>query len=122
MAEQTDPYKDLRVVGGQLMALLASRPTSVDPHHAAIHNLLRRVDEVQKRTANPDVDVAQRRIRQQLTKGSDANSHQVGADLANIAKALGAADDTVGDIQAVVDDATDLATTVAPFVAPLLLA
>jgi hypothetical protein len=120
MTATTDPYAALRIIAGQLMALLAAQTPALDSHRDAIENLLRRVDAAP--TGNDDVTGAQRRIREQLNKGQSANPHQIGADLANIAKALGAADETSDNIQAIVSTAASLATAVAPYVAPLLLA
>ena len=121
MTAPTDPYAALRTVAGQLTALLAAHTPDLDTHRNAIENLLSRV-EAAERTANADVSGEQRRIREQLDKGPDANPHQIGADLANIANALKGADETSGNIQDIVSTAASLATAVAPYVAPLLLA
>lgn len=118
MTVPPDPYATLRMIADQLTALLTAH--ALASHRDDIENLLSSVDAQQ--TANADVSGAQQRIRSELEKGPSANPHRIGADLANIANALKDAGKTSDNIQTIVSDAANLATAVAPYVAPLLLA
>jgi hypothetical protein len=121
MTAPTDQYAALRVVAEQLTALLGAHTPAVGLQEPAIRNLLDSLPA--DRDVSSDVNVARRRILNELNQKVQApNPHRIGADLANIANALRSVDDTTGNLQQIVATATSLATAVAPYVAPLLLA